>query len=83
VQTYITNNEVVNQPKQVPSGCNSIIFYNQGLCNVIIDQLILTPGSSWSIDGNKDEINVTNYNIQFSDLGSNPSLLITRKIVNF
>lgn len=80
LQTYVTANEIVNSNKQVQSNCNTIIFYNQGQSTVVIDQLILSPGASWTIEGNKDEINVTFYNIQFQ-VGTNPSLLITRKIV--
>lgn len=81
LQTYVTSNEIVNSNKQVQSGCNTIIFYNQGGTSVTIDQLILTPGTSWTIEGNKDEINTTYYNVSFQDIGSNPNLCITRKIV--
>jgi len=81
VQTFVTQNEVVNTNKSVQSNCNSIIFYNQGYSSVNIDQLILTPGASWTIDGNNNEINKTIYNIIFQDLTSNPNLIITRKII--
>lgn len=81
LQTYVTANEIVNSNKQVQSNCNSIIFYNIGSTTVIIDQLVLPQGCSWTIDGNKDEINISFYNVSFLNDGANPSLCITRKIV--
>ena len=79
LQTFVTSNEIVNSNKQVQSNCNTIIFFNQGSSTCTIDQLILTPGMSWSIEGNSNELNQTYYNINFS--GNYGNLLITRKIL--
>jgi hypothetical protein len=68
----------VNFPKQIESNCNSIYFYNQGTTVCTIDQLVLTPGMAWAIEGNADEINKTFYNVQF--VGNTGQLVITRKI---
>ena len=77
-QRYITETKIFVANSQTDSNCNSIIFINSGSVNVTVDNVVLAPNQTLSIDGNKDEINVKVYEFNFA-AGSNPQLTIIFK----
>lgn len=66
----------------VKSDCGNITFYNQGGTNVTINGgLILRPGASVSLFANAGELDLTIYNIAFTDVpGLINELVVIRKI---
>ena len=62
------------------SKSNAVTFINIGTINVTLNNtLVLTPGQSLSIEGNINEIDLTEYFINFGT-ALNGALLIIRKI---
>jgi hypothetical protein len=62
------------------SKANAVTFINIGTINVTLNNtLVLTPGQSLSIEGNINEIDLTEYFINFGT-ATNGALLIIRKI---
>jgi len=55
------------QTTKVISNCNAITFYNTGLVAAKINTIPLPAGESLSIEGNENEMDITDYNI---DLGT-------------
>jgi hypothetical protein len=67
------------QNQQIKSNCNSIQFYNQGTSNVTINnQLTLIGGQSFTIEGNENEMCVTDFNLTFDNTAVN-NCLVTKK----
>ena len=62
---YITETKIYSANNQTDSMCNSITFINTGLDAVSVDNVILQPSQSLSIDGNRDEMCVKTYNFNF------------------
>jgi len=50
---------------RIPSKCNVITFVNNGTIDVLINFFPVTAGSSFSIAGNQNEIDTTEYYIDF------------------
>jgi len=49
----------------LPANCNSIAFVNTGTNSVLVSGYQLISGQSLSIDGNANEIDITQYEIIF------------------
>ena len=80
---YHTQIEQYSQNTNIQSGFNSAVFINSGGCNLTLNGATLTPGQSLAIDGNANEIDVTNqYNVAFVLSGTNPMITIVKKIYN-
>lgn len=67
VQNYITETKVFTTSGQTESNCNSILFVNTGGPDIIIDGFKLTTGQSWSILGNRGEVNTKTYSFTIDD----------------
>jgi hypothetical protein len=63
---YITETKIVTINGQVDSNCNTIIFLNTGANNVFVDGIRITPGTSFAVTGNYNEMNIKTYSIQFT-----------------
>lgn len=80
---YHTQIEQYSQNTNVQSGFNSAVFINSGSCRLSLNGAILNVGQSLSIDGNANEIDVTNqYNVVFVSAGVNPQITIVKKLYN-
>jgi len=56
---------------RIPSNCNVITFVNNGTTDATINTFPLPAGTTFSIAGNQNEIDVTEYDISFgSAIGS-------------
>jgi len=77
-QQYVTETKIFSANNQTDTNCNSVIFINTGSVNVTVDNVLLQPSQSLSIDGNRDEILIKVYNFNFA-AGSNPQLTIVFK----
>lgn len=77
-QRYITETKIYSANNSTDSNCNSIIFINTGSVNVTVDNVVLQPSQSLTIDGNRDEVNVKIYYFNFAS-GTNPQLTIVFK----
>ena len=77
-QRYITETKIFTSDNQTDSNCNSLTFVNTGSDNVIVDNVLLQPNQTFSIDGNRDEMCVKVYNFNFVTT-SNPSLTVIFK----
>jgi len=75
---YITETKIFFQTGSTPSNCNSILFVNTGIINVIIDGLQLVPNQSWTVDGNQGEINLKTYYFTFAS-GAGAGLTVIYK----
>jgi hypothetical protein len=49
----------------ITSKCNAITFLNVGTTNVLINNITLVPNANLSIQGNANEIDVTEYRLDF------------------
>lgn len=68
---YWINAQLIQQSGKVPSECNSITFLNTSLIDtVLVLNVPIAPGQSLSIQGNEDEIDMTDYLVQ---LGTDPN----------
>jgi hypothetical protein len=74
---YITETKTITQNGQVDSNANSIVFLNTGTGNVFVDGIRITPGTSISILGNFNEMNIKVYSVLF--VGGSPQLTIIYK----
>jgi hypothetical protein len=77
-QRYITETKIYTSNNQTDSNCNSIAFINTGSDNVSVDNVLLQPNQTLSIDGNRDEMNVKVYNFNFLT-SVNPQLTVVFK----
>lgn len=77
---FETVTKVYNQDNYTASDCNSILFINTGVVNVIVDQVRLTPGQQLSIPGNVGELNVKQYAFNFVGAVIGRSLTVVRKV---
>lgn len=73
------------QPSQsswITSDCNEILFWNKGTSNIFLnDVVLLQPDDFLSINGNKDEIDRTQYRYQFQGAGDNVLAVIKKTYV--
>jgi hypothetical protein len=65
-QKYVTETKLFSLGGQTDSNANSIIFINTGTNVANVDGLVLQPGQSLSILGNRDEINIKVYSFNFT-----------------
>ena len=68
---YTTETKIISDNTTIDSNCNSITFYNTGTANVFVDGIKITPGTSFSILGNFNEMNVKYYSVLFQAPGNN------------
>lgn len=66
------------ETERISSNCAGITFVNIGTGNVLINNFPVVPGASLSIDANENEIDVTEYNLNF--LGAPGTLWVVKKI---
>ena len=80
-QFYVEFKNYYNS-QQISSNCNDITFLNLGLNPVVIGGVVtLVQNQSLQISGNINEIDTTEYQIQFSTYASpNNNLVVIRKI---
>lgn len=71
--------QLINQPQEIITNCNSITIINTGNVNAILDGLTVTPGNQYISTGNANEINRSRYRISFAAPG-NQEVIIIRKI---
>jgi hypothetical protein len=75
---YITETKIITDNTTLDSFCNSVTFYNTGTTNVSVDGIRITPGTSYTILGNYNEMNIKFYSIFFT-IGGTPELTIIYK----
>lgn len=78
---YATETKIYSTSGQTDSMCNSILFINTGSNNVTIDGLTLQPSQSWSIEGNRDEMNIHTYPFSFSSTTGSSLTIIFKRYV--
>lgn len=71
--------ELINQPIEVRSDCNSITIMNLGTASAVVNGLTLAPGNQFVSQGNIGEENTTKYNILFQGAGTQ-LVYVIRKI---
>jgi hypothetical protein len=79
MQNYITETKVFSVGGQTDSQCNSLLFVNTGTTDVYVDGFKLTSGQSWSILGNRGEINTKTYSFTFFEPKGTESLTVIYK----
>jgi len=60
-------------------GSNAITFINNGGSQVFVNNIPLPIGASLSIEGNNDEIDTTQYNLNFGT-STNGNVLVIQKM---
>jgi hypothetical protein len=77
---YITETKVYSANNSTSSNCNSLLFINTGTMSVTVDNVVLQPSQSWSIDGNYCEITNKVYYFNFpTDVSGVPQLTVVYK----
>ena len=82
IQQYYTEFKNFYVASKISSNCNDITFLNLGSNPVTIEGAItLQQNQSLQISGNVNELDTTEYNIQFTSYSSpNNNLLVIRKL---
>lgn len=75
---YRFNADQVRVNKQYTLSCIDVTFINNGTATAYIENLILPPGASFSVQGNLGEICTEAVNISFDSVGS-PLLQIVQR----
>jgi hypothetical protein len=71
---YYTNNKV-------SSNCNAITFINVGSQAVTIENVVLQQGQQFKVEGNRGEIDTTQYIVTFpTPVNVNNNLVVVRKL---
>lgn len=60
------------------SNCNSITFINTGAVSVKVNNVIINTGNSLVIAGNANEMDITEYNLDFTNIQG--EITVIRKI---
>jgi hypothetical protein len=82
-QRYYNDISIIQIGQYIKSDCSDITFLNTGTSNVVLNQAItILPNQSVQFNCNKDEIDVTNYNIFFSGAGANSCTIIRKLYVD-
>lgn len=82
-QRYYNDIAIIQIGQYVKSDCSDITFLNTGTSNVVLNQAItILPNQSVQFNCNKDEIDVTNYNIFFTGTGANSCTIIRKLYVD-
>lgn len=80
-QKYIITIETYQNSKYIKSNCGDITFFNNGGNSCFVNGFELTPNTQLSFTGNTDELDVTNYQVNFnSDTITNNSFVVIKKI---
>lgn len=77
-QKYITETKIFSANNSTDTNCNSVAFINTGSVNVTVDNVLLQPNQTLTIDGNRDEMNVKIYYFNFAS-GAGPQLTVVFK----
>lgn len=72
VSFYTTNQRII-------ANCNAITFINNGTIDLYINNFPLPAGTTFGIAGNSDEIDITEYIIDFRG-ATNGSVYVIKKI---
>ena len=75
---YRFNADQVRVNKQYALDCIDVTFVNSGTTTAYIQDLILTPGASFSLKGNLGEICTESVNISFTGAGTNLLQIVQR-----
>ena len=67
-----------NTTRKIAAACNAITFYNSGTITVLVQTIPLVSGATLSIQGNANEIDLTEYQIDFGT-ATNGVLTVIRK----
>lgn len=67
-----------NTTRKISSACNAITFYNNGTITVLVQTIPLVVGATLTIEGNANEIDLTEYQIDFGT-NTNGVLTVIRK----
>lgn len=68
----------------ISSKCNAITFLNVGTTNVLVNNITIIPNANLSIQGNANEIDVTEYRLDFGiNTGPDGNLVQVIKKLNF
>lgn len=76
---YRTEFTQYSQNTSIIGNCNAITFINTGTINVQVNQFVLVPDAQLTIGGNENEIDVTNYQINFQG-ATNGVISVIKKI---
>ena len=63
--TYTTEIQYYTSNQRIIANCNVITFVNTGIITLYVNNFPVTAGNTFSIAGNQDEIDLTEYNIDF------------------
>lgn len=78
---YITETKILTDNTTVDSNCNTIVFFNTGTSNVFVDGIKITPGTSFTVLGNENEMNIKYYSILFQAPGNNQITIVYKRYV--
>lgn len=79
-RNYYTDFTSYIKPQTVVGNCNAICFFNNGASTAVINNvMVILPQSGFSVNGEANETDNTQYVISFTGAGQN-SLLAIRKI---
>jgi hypothetical protein len=76
---YRTEFTQYTQNTTITGNCNAITFINTGTIVVQVNQFELAPDAQLTIGGNENEIDVTNYSINFQG-ATNGVISVIKKI---
>jgi hypothetical protein len=79
---FITETKIITENTTVDSFCNDITFFNTGTINVFVDGIRITPGTSFTITGNANEMNIKFYSVFFTGAGNPQLTIIYKRYVN-
>lgn len=80
-QKYYTEMKQYYTNAKVSSECNAITFVNVGSQAVQVDEIVLQQGQQLKIEGNRGEIDTTQYIITFpTSVNVNNNIVVIRKL---
>lgn len=80
IQTYVTEVNQYSQSQKIQSKCNAISFINTGTVNMYINKYLILPSQTLSIAGNKNEMDVTQYQLEFDTAAIAGNCTVIKKI---
>ena len=57
--------DILTNPGEIKSNCNSLTIINQGTATAFINGVELIPGAQYIVNGNEGEENITQYIASF------------------
>jgi hypothetical protein len=79
MEKYIIVIQQYQQSTSFAPGSNAITFINNGASIVLLNNIPLAIGSSLSIEGNENEIDVTQYTLDFG-ISTTGNVLVIQKM---